>query len=130
MNTGHSGSITTLHANSPRDAISRMETMALMSGIDLPVIAIRRQIASAINLVVHMSRLQDGTRKTTQITEIVGMEGDIVTQMDIFKFNQTGISQDGRVLGELRPTGIRPQFSPKLEVAGFKLGGEIFGAGL
>ena len=130
MNTGHSGSITTLHANSPRDAISRMETMALMSGIDLPVIAIRRQIASAINLVVHMSRLQDGTRKTTQITEIVGMEGDIVTQTDIFKFNQTGVSQNGRVLGELRPTGIRPQFSPKLEVAGFRLGGEIFGAGL
>ena len=130
MNTGHSGSITTLHANSPRDAISRMETMALMSGIDLPVIAIRRQIASAINLVVHMSRLQDGTRKTTQITEIVGMEGDVVTQMDIFKFTQTGVSPDGKVLGDLRPTGIRPQFSPKLEVAGFKLGGEIFGAGL
>jgi pilus assembly protein CpaF len=130
MNTGHSGSITTLHANSPRDAISRMETMALMSGIDLPVIAIRRQIASAISLVVHMSRLQDGTRKTTQITEIVGMEGDIVTQMDIFKFNQTGVSQDGKVVGELRPTGIRPQFTPKLEVAGFKLGGEIFGAGI
>ena len=130
MNTGHSGSITTLHANSPRDAISRMETMALMSGIDLPVIAIRRQIASAIDLVVHMSRLQDGTRKTTQITEIVGMEGDIVTQMDIFKFIQTGVSQDGKVVGELRPTGIRPQFTPKLEVAGFKLGGEIFGAGI
>jgi pilus assembly protein CpaF len=129
MNTGHSGSITTLHANSPRDAIARMETMALMSGIDLPVIAIRRQIASAINLVVHMSRLQDGTRKTTQITEIVGMEGDIVTQMDIFKFTQTGVGQDGKVIGDLRPTGIRPQFSPKLEVAGFKLGGEIFGAG-
>lgn len=130
MNTGHSGSITTLHANSPRDAISRMETMALMSGIELPVIAIRRQIASAIDLVVHMSRLQDGARKTTQITEIVGMEGDIVTQMDIFKFTQTGIGQDGKVNGELRPTGIRPQFSPKLEVAGFKLGGEIFGAGI
>jgi pilus assembly protein CpaF len=130
MNTGHSGSITTLHANSPRDAISRMETMALMSGIELPVIAIRRQIASAINLVVHMSRLQDGTRKTTQITEIVGMEGDIVTQMDIFKFIQSGISQDGKVVGDLRPTGIRPQFTPKLEVAGFKLGGEIFGAGI
>jgi pilus assembly protein CpaF len=130
MNTGHSGSITTLHANSPRDAIARMETMALMSGIELPVIAIRRQIASAINLVVHMSRLQDGSRKTTQITEIVGMEGDIVTQMDIFKFTQTGVSQDGKVIGELRPTGIRPQFSPKLEVAGFKLGGEIFGAGI
>jgi pilus assembly protein CpaF len=130
MNTGHSGSLTTLHANSPRDAIARMETMALMSGIDLPVVAIRRQIASAINLIVHMSRLQDGTRKATQITEVVGMESDIVTQMDIFKFTQTGISPEGKVLGEMRPTGIRPQFSPKLEVAGFKLGGEIFGAGL
>jgi pilus assembly protein CpaF len=130
MNTGHSGSLTTLHANSPRDAIARMETMALMSGIDLPVIAIRRQIASAINLIVHMSRLQDGTRKATQITEVVGMESDIVTQMDIFKFTQTGISPEGKVIGEMRPTGIRPQFSPKLEVAGFKLGGEIFGAGL
>ncbi|MEJ5225445.1 MAG: CpaF family protein [Anaerolineales bacterium] len=130
MNTGHSGSLTTLHANSPRDAIARMETMALMSGIELPVVALRRQIAAAIDLIVHMSRLQDGTRKVTQITEVVGMESDIVTLMDIFKFTQTGVSSDGRVLGELRATGIRPQFNPKLEVAGYKLGGEIFGAGL
>ncbi len=129
MNTGHSGSLTTLHANSPRDAIARMETMALMSGIELPVVALRRQIAAAIDLIVHMSRLQDGTRKVTQITEVVGMESDIVTLMDIFKFTQTGVSSDGRVLGELRATGIRPQFNPKLEVAGYKLGGEIFGAG-
>jgi pilus assembly protein CpaF len=130
MNTGHSGSLTTLHANTPRDAIARLETMSLMSGIELPVVALRRQISSAINLVVHMNRLQDGTRKTTQITEVVGMESDIVTLMDIFKFTQTGVSSDGKVLGDLRPTGIRPQFSPRLEVAGFKLGGEIFGAGL
>lgn len=130
MNTGHSGSLTTLHANAPRDAIARMETMALMSGIELPVIALRRQIAAAIDLIVHMSRLQDGVRKVTQITEVVGMESDIVTLMDIFKFTQTGVSSQGRVLGELKATGIRPQFNPKLEVAGYKLGGEIFGAGL
>lgn len=130
MNTGHSGSLTTLHANAPRDAIARMETMALMSGIELPVIALRRQIAAAIDLIVHMSRLQDGVRKVTQITEVVGMESDIVTLMDIFKFTQTGVNSQGRVLGELKATGIRPQFNPKLEVAGYKLGGEIFGAGL
>ncbi len=130
MNTGHSGSLTTLHANSPRDAISRLETTALMAGLDLPVVALRRQISSALDLIVHMSRLPDGTRKTTQITEVVGMEGDVVTLTDIFKFHQTGIGQDGKVQGELKPTGIRPVFSSKLEVYGFKLGGEVFGAGL
>jgi pilus assembly protein CpaF len=130
MNTGHSGSLTTLHANSPRDAIARLETMALMSGIELPVSALRRQVASAITLIVHMNRLQDGTRKAIQITEVVGMEGDIVTLTDIFKFVQSGVSSEGKVIGELRPTGIRPMFSPRLEIAGFKLGGEIFGAGL
>lgn len=130
MNTGHSGSLTTLHANSPRDAIARLETTALMSGLDLPVVALRRQIASALDLIVHMSRLPDGTRKTIQITEVVGMEGDVVTLTDVFKFNQTGIGQDGRVQGELKPTGIRPVFNSKLEVYGFKLGGEVFGAGL
>ncbi len=130
MNTGHSGSLTTLHANSPRDAIARLETMALMSGLDLPVSALRRQIASALNLIVHMNRLQDGTRKAIQITEVVGMESDIVTLTDIFKFVQSGVNTDGKVLGELRPTGIRPMFNPRLEMAGFKLGGEIFGAGL
>ncbi len=130
MNTGHSGSLTTLHANSPRDAISRIETMAMMAGLDMPLIAIRRQISSAINLIVHQTRLQDGTRKTTQITEVAGMEGDVVVLTDIFKFEQTGIGEDGKVLGQLKPTGIRPLFTPKLEVAGFKLGGEIFGANL
>ncbi|MEW6241068.1 MAG: CpaF family protein [Chloroflexota bacterium] len=130
MNTGHSGSITTLHANSPRDAIARIETMSMMAGLDLPIIAIRRQISSAINLIVHQTRLQDGSRKTTQITEVGGMEGDVVVLTDIFKFEQTGIGEGGKVLGQLKPTGIRPLFSPKLEVAGFKLGGEIFGAGM
>lgn len=130
MNTGHSGSITTLHANSPRDAIARIETMSMMAGLDMPIIAIRKQIASAINLIVHQTRLQDGSRKTTQITEVGGMEGDVVVLTDIFKFEQTGIGEGGKVLGQLKPTGIRPLFSPKLDVAGFKLGGEIFGAGM
>ncbi|PKN94447.1 MAG: type II secretion system protein E [Chloroflexi bacterium HGW-Chloroflexi-6] len=129
MNTGHSGSLTTIHANTPRDAIARLETTALMSGIDLPVMALRRQISSALDLIVHMSRLPDGSRKATQITEVVGMEGDIVTLTDIYKFHQTGVAPDGKVKGELRPTGIRPVFNPRLEVSGFKLGGEYFGLG-
>jgi pilus assembly protein CpaF len=129
MNTGHSGSLTTVHANTPRDAIARLETTALMSGIDLPMIALRRQISSALDLIVHMSRLPDGSRKATQITEVVGMEGDIVTLTDIYKFHQSGVGPDGKIKGELRPTGIRPVFNPRLEVAGFKLGGEYFGLG-
>ncbi len=128
MNTGHSGSLTTLHANSPRDAISRLETMAMMAGLSIPLLAIRKQIASAINLIVHQSRLEDGTRKTTRITEVVGMESDVVTLMDIFKYEQTGMGSDGKVEGLLKPTGIRPMFSPRLKVAGFTLGAEIFGA--
>lgn len=130
MNTGHSGSLTTVHANTPRDAIARLETTALMSGIDLPIMALRRQISSALDLIVHMSRLPDGSRKATQITEVIGMEGDVVTLTDIYKFHQTGISPDGKVQGELRSTGIRPVFNPRLEVAGFKLGGEYFGLGI
>lgn len=129
MNTGHSGSLTTIHANTPRDAIARLETTALMSGIELPVMALRRQISSALDLIVHMSRLPDGSRKAIQITEVVGMEGDVVTLTDIYKFNQSGIGPDGKFKGELRSTGIRPVFSPCLEVAGFKLGGEYFGLG-
>ncbi|RPJ49122.1 MAG: CpaF family protein [Chloroflexi bacterium] len=130
MNTGHDGSLTTLHANAPRDALSRMETMCLMSGMDLPLKVIREQIASAIDLIVQQSRLKDGSRKVTAITEVAGMEGDTVVLTDIFKFEQTGISTEGKVLGELKPTGIRPLFSPRLEVAGFKLGPEVFGANL
>ena len=129
MNTGHQGSLTTLHANSPRDALSRLETMVMMSGLELPLLAIRRQIASAINLVVHMSRLTDGARKVTHITEVSGMEGEVVTMSDIFKFEQTGVGPDGKVIGQLKATGLRPMFSPRLEVVGYKLRGEIFGAG-
>ena len=130
MNTGHTGSLTTLHANSPRDAVSRLETMAMMAGLDMPLLAIRKQIAAAINLIVHLSRLSDGTRRMTHITELPGMEGEIITLTDIFKFTQTSVSPDGKIIGNLRPTNMRPQFSPRLEAAGFKLGGEIFGAGL
>ncbi len=130
MNTGHDGSLTTLHANTPRDALSRLETMVLMSGMDLPVRVIREQIASAIDLIVQQARLKDGTRKVISISEVSGMEGDTIVMTEIFKFEQTGISQDGRVLGELKPTGIRPLFTPRLEAAGFKLGPEVFGANL
>ena len=127
LNTGHTGSLTTLHANTPRDATSRLETMVLMAGLELPLIAIRRQIASAINLVIHQSRLADGTRKTTQITEISGMEGDIITMSDIFKYEQTGVGPEGRIIGRLAATGLRPMFTPRLEVVGYKLRPEIFG---
>lgn len=130
MNTGHTGSLTTLHANSPRDGTSRLETMSMMAGLDMPLHAIRKQIAAAINLIVHLARLPDGSRKMTHITELSGMEGEVITLTDIFKFEQTGISPQGKVIGQLRPTNMRPLFTPRLEAAGFKLGGEIFGAGL
>lgn len=126
MNTGHDGSLTTLHANSPRDAISRMETMVLMAGMDLPLKVVRQQISSAVDLIIQQTRLKDGSRKVTAITEVVGMEGDVVVLTDIFKFEQTGLGQEGKILGELKATGIRPIFSPRLEAAGFKLGAEIF----
>ena len=130
MNTGHDGSLTTLHANSPRDALSRMETMCLMAGMDMPIKVIREQIASAIDLIIQQTRMKDGTRKVTNVTEVAGMEGDTVTLTDIFKFEQTGIGPEGKILGELKPTGIRPLFSPRLDAAGFKLGPEVFGANL
>jgi pilus assembly protein CpaF len=126
MNTGHDGSLTTLHANTPRDAISRLETMVLMSGMDLPLKVVRQQISSAVDLIIQQTRLKDGSRKITAITEVVGMEGDIVVLTDIFKFDATGIGPNGKILGELRATGIRPIFSPRLEAAGFKLSGDIF----
>lgn len=126
MNTGHDGSLTTLHANTPRDALSRLETMVLMSGMDLPLKVVRQQISAAVDLIVQQSRLKDGARKVTAITEVVGMEGDTVVMTDIFKFEQTGVGPGGKILGELKPTGIRPIFGPKLEAAGFKLGAELF----
>jgi pilus assembly protein CpaF len=129
MNTGHDGSLCTLHSNSPRDAIARLETMVLMSGLDMPVVAIRKQISSAIDLIVHMARLEDGARKITRIAEVTRMEGDVVTLSDLFLFQQTGKDQDGNILGEIRSTGLRPSFNPRLEMAGFRLRPQIFGLG-
>jgi pilus assembly protein CpaF len=126
MNTGHDGSLTTLHANTPRDALSRLETMVLMAGMDLPLKVVRQQISSAVDLIIQQSRLKDGTRKVTAVTEVVGMEGETVVLTDIFKFEQTGVGKDGIIQGELKATGIRPIFSPRLEAAGFKLSGDIF----
>src|SRR5574342_1160602 len=128
MNTGHDGSLTTLHSNSPRDAIARVETMCLMAGMDLPIRAIRQQVASALELVVHLERMDDGSRKVTTITEISGMEGDVITMTDIFSFEQTGV-EAGRIIGRLRPTGLRPKFMDKIEAAGINLPPSIFGIG-
>ena len=122
MNTGHDGSLTTLHANTPRDAISRLETMVLMAGMDLPIKVVRQQISAAVDLIVQQTRLKDGTRKVTAITEVVGLEGDTIVLTDVFKFEQTGVTTDGKVQGSLKPTGIRPLFSQRLEAAGIKLG--------
>ncbi len=128
MNTGHDGSMTTLHSNSPRDTLSRLETMTLMAGMELPVRAIREQVSAAINLVVHQERMRDGSRRVTNITEVSGMEGDVITTMDIFVFEQTGF-ENGKVLGRLRPSGLRPKFMDKLEAAGIHLPPSIFGVG-
>ncbi len=128
MNTGHDGSMTTAHSNSPRDTLARVETMALMAGMDLPVRAIREQIASAIDLVVHQERLRDGSRKVVNVTEISGMEGDVITMTDIFVFEQRGI-EDSEVIGELRPTGLRPKSINQIEAAGIHLPPSIFGVG-
>jgi pilus assembly protein CpaF len=126
MNTGHDGSLTTLHANSPRDALSRLETMSLMAGMDLPLKVLREQIASAIELIVQQARMRDGSRKVVYITEVAGMEGDTVVLQDIFKFTDEGVDKAGRVIGQIQPTGLRPLFTPKLEAAGFKLPPEVF----
>lgn len=127
MNTGHDGSLTTVHSNSPRDALSRLEVLVMMAGMDLPIKVIRQQIAAAVDLIVQQTRLRDGSRRVTAITEVAGMEGDTVVLTDIFKFEQTGLDADGKVLGEVKPTGMRPLFSPRLEAAGFKLKPETFG---
>ncbi len=129
MNTGHDGSLTTLHANAPRDAISRMETMSLMAGLDFPLKVIREQIASAVELIVQQTRLRDGSRRITQVTEVAGMEGDTVVLQDVFKFTEEGVDADGKVVGTMRATGLRPIFTPKLEAAGFRLPPEIFFSG-
>jgi pilus assembly protein CpaF len=126
MNTGHDGSLTTLHANSPRDALSRLETMVLMAGMELPLKVIRQQVASAVDLIVHQSRLKNGPRKITAIAEVSGMEGDTIVMTDIFKYEQTGVAADGSPIGHFKPTGIRPMFSPRLEAVGYRLSAELF----
>jgi len=128
MNTGHDGSMTTAHANTPRDALSRIETMCLMAGMELPVRAIREQASSAIDLICQQERMRDGTRKVTYITEVSGMEGDIITMTDIFVFEQTGM-ESGKIVGRLRPTGLRPKFMDKIEATGINLPPSIFGIG-
>jgi pilus assembly protein CpaF len=126
MNTGHDGSLTTLHANTPRDTISRIETMALMGGIDFPVKVVREQMSAAIQLIVQASRLRDGSRKVVSITEMAGMEGDRVVMQELFRFVETGKDEKGKVIGEFRAAGLRPTFQPKLEQHGFKLPAELF----
>jgi pilus assembly protein CpaF len=126
MNTGHDGSMTTVHSNSPRDTLSRLETMTLMAGFELPVVAIRKQIAAAIDLIVYLTRFPDGTRKVTQIAEVNGMESEVITLTDLFIFQQTGTDSEGRPVGQFRATGLRPMFTPKLEAAGYNLGRMMF----
>jgi len=126
MNTGHDGSLTTGHANSPRDMLSRLETMVLMAGMEIPVRAIREQIASAIDLIIHQARMRDGSRKITHITEVQGMEGDVITLQDLFVFKQTGVDEQGRVMGNFVATGIKPRFLEQFESYGIKLPNDLF----
>jgi len=126
MNTGHDGSLTTIHANNPRDAISRMETMALMANLNLPERAVRQQIASAISIVLQISRMSDGSRRVTHLTEITGMDEDVVSLQDIFIFEKRGVTADGRVLGTFSATGIRPKFAEKLKASGITLSSSLF----
>jgi pilus assembly protein CpaF len=128
MNTGHDGSLTTVHANSPRDALARLDTMVAMSNLNIPTVAVRRQIASAISVVIQVSRLSDGTRKVTSISEITGMEGDIITMQEIFSFKKHGVLETGEVLGEFGPTGVRPKFAEQLAIAGISLPATLFQA--
>jgi pilus assembly protein CpaF len=126
MNTGHDGSLTTIHANSPRDALIRAETMVAMTGLDIPPRAVRNQIASAVDVVIQLERLSDGKRRLTSLQEITGMEGDVVTMQEIFHFERQGVDKDGQVLGELVPTGIRPHFARRLKLAGIELPTHLF----
>jgi pilus assembly protein CpaF len=128
MNTGHDGSMTTAHSNSPRDTLSRLETMTLMAGMELPVRAIREQISAAVDLIVHQDRMRDGSRKVVYITEVTGMEGDVITTTDLFTFEQVGY-ENGKLIGKLRPTGLRPKFMEKIEASGIHLPASIFGIG-
>jgi pilus assembly protein CpaF len=126
MNTGHDGSLTTIHANSPRDALARMETMAMMASLNLPEKAIRKQIVSAVTLILQVARFSDGTRRLTHVTEITGMEGDVISMQDLFVFEKRGVSSDGRVVGIFTATGIRPKFAERLKAGGFDLPSNMF----
>jgi pilus assembly protein CpaF len=128
MNTGHDGSMTTLHSNSPRDTLARLETMTMMAGLDMPIRAIREQVSSAIELIVHQERMRDGTRKVVNITEVSGMEGEIITMTDIYLFEQVGF-ENNKVIGRMRPSGLRPKFMEKIEAAGIHLPPSVFGIG-
>jgi pilus assembly protein CpaF len=126
MNTGHEGSMSTVHANTPRDALSRIETMILMSGLEIPVKAVREYISSALSIIVHLGRLSDGSRRITTVSEVVGMEGEVITMQDIFHFKQTGVQEDGKVVGQISATGIRPHFAEKLLTYGLDLPPNLF----
>src|SRR5690606_9160363 len=126
MNTGHDGSLTTIHANTPRDAIARLETLVMMAGFDLPVKAIRQQIAGAVDVLIQANRLQGGSRRVTAITEVVGMEGDTIVMQDIFRYVQQGVDEHGKAFGQFECTGVRPKFMSKLEAAGVRLPASAF----
>jgi pilus assembly protein CpaF len=126
MNTGHDGSLTTVHANSPRDALTRIETMVAMGATNLPERAIRHQIASALQIVVQQTRLSDGSRRVTSVSEITGMEGDVITMQEIFLFEKMGVSQEGKVIGRFRATGVRPKVGERLRAAGIHLPTDMF----
>jgi pilus assembly protein CpaF len=126
MNTGHEGSLTTLHANSPRDALSRLETMLMMSGFEIPLKAMRRQIASAVQVIVQAERVQGGNRRVTSLTEVVGMEGDVIVTQDIYFYDQQGVDEEGRAHGRFVATGVRPKFASQLEAAGVAVPADLF----
>jgi pilus assembly protein CpaF len=126
MNTGHEGSLTTIHANTPRDSLTRLESMVLMTGIRLPEGALRFMVASALDMIIQISRLSDGTRKVTSISEVVGMEGSVITLQDLFVFEKQGVDQNGVVKGCFKSTGIRPQFADRLELAGIEVSEDLF----
>ena len=127
MNTGHDGSLTTVHANTPRDAMTRIETLTMMAGYDLPIKAIREQMSSAVDLVIQIGRQRDGSRKISHISEVQGMEGEVIILQDIFLFDfAAGVGEDGKLVGTLQPTGVRPKFAEKLSDHGIKLGAEVF----
>jgi pilus assembly protein CpaF len=126
MNTGHEGSLSTVHANSPRDALARVENMVLMAGVELPVVAIREQVASALHLIIQLQRFPDGVRRIVRVTEVTGMEGSAVSLQDLFVFKAEGLNENGMVRGRFRPTGIRPTFSEQLSLMGCELEPELF----